>query len=132
MFGLDFIKIAVVGGLVLSAAGAGYAVYHGIQAAEASKIELQQVKLVAAAQHAQDLRSLAALQDTAAEAVALAAQAAALKEQLHAATTSRACLASPAGRAFSNWLHDLSRVPGPAPKAAAGPVAVPGPAAGSR
>ena len=126
MLGLDTVKLLVVGGLVLSTIGAGYSVYHGIQAAEARKIELQQARLVAAAQHAQDQRSIDALQAKAAEATVLAAQLDQLKEAIHATPVSHACLASPAGRAFSAWLHDSGGIVGAAPDAAAQPMAVSG------
>ena len=132
MFGLDTIKLLVVGGLVLSTLTAGYAIYHGIQAAEAAKIELQQAKLIAAAQHAQDQRSIDALQQTAAQAAALAAQVDQLKEALDAVPVSRSCLASPAGAAFRRWLHDSGGLSGAAGKAAAKPVAVSGAAPAAR
>jgi hypothetical protein len=131
MFGLDTIKLAVVGGLVLSTLGAGYAVYHGIQAAAASKIELQQAKLVAAAQHEQDQRSIEGLQQSAALAANLTAQLAQLKEAIHAVPVTRACLSSPAGRAFSQWVR-TSGIPGAAAATAAGSMAVPGAAAHPR
>ena len=97
-----------------------------VEAAEARKIELQQARLVAAAQHAQDQRSIDALQAKAAEATVLAAQLDQLKEAIHATPVSHACLASPAGRAFSAWLHDSGGIVGAAPDAAAQPMAVSG------
>ncbi len=131
MFGLDFVKIAVVAGGVLASLGAGYAVYHGIQAAEAAKIELQQAKLVAAAQHEQDQRSIEGLQRSAALAADLAAQLAQLKEAIHAVPVTRACLSSPSGRAFSHWVR-TSGIAGAAAATAAGSMAVPGAAAHPR
>jgi len=131
MFGLDWIKIAVVAGGILASLGAVAAVYHGIQASEAAKIELQQTKLIAAAQAAQAQRSIDALQARAAQATLLAAQVDQLKEALNAAPVSHSCLTSPAGHAFSQWLHNGSGIAGAAGKAAAGSVAVPGAAAHS-
>jgi hypothetical protein len=112
MFGLDVIKVAMVGGLILSVGGLGYAVFHGIQTAELHKIELQQAKLIAAAQHEQDQRSIDALQLKADLATVLAKQITELKDALHAAPVSHACLASPAGRAFSVWLRQPGGVSG--------------------
>ena len=132
MFGLDGIKVAVVSAAVVASLGAGYAVYHGIQAAEAAKIELQQAKLVAAAQHEQDERSMAALETKAALAATLEAQLSNLKETIHAVPVTRVCLSSPAGRAFSVWLHNSSGLSGAAGKAAGKPLAVPGAASGPR
>ena len=85
MFGLDTIKVAIVGALAASVITVGALVYHGIQAAEAAKIELQQAKLVAAAQQAQAQRSIDALQTQAAQAAALAARNVQLVEALDAA-----------------------------------------------
>jgi hypothetical protein len=132
MFGLDWIKIAVVGGGILASLSAVAAVYHGIQASEAAKIELQQAKLVAAAQHEQDQRSIEALQLRANAAAALAAQNTKLQEALHVVPVTRACLASPAGHAFSQWLHNSSGFPGATNKAAASTVGVPTPASATR
>lgn len=131
MFGLDTIKLALIAGLIMSALGAGYAVYHGIQAAAVHKIELQQAKLIAQAQHDQDQRSIEALQAKADQAAALAAQVYQLKDALHAVPVSRSCLSSPAGRAFSVWLRSRG-VSGAASQAPANSVAVPGSTSGSR
>lgn len=132
MFGLDTIKVAVVAGLITASLGCAYAVYHGIQASAVAKVELQQAKLAAAAQHAQDQRNIEGLQQSADLATTLAAQVTQLKEAINAAPVSRECLASPAGHAFSLWLRNhggLAPAPG---KAAAGPLAVPGSATHSR
>lgn len=132
MFGLDTIKVAVVAGLVTAVIGCGYAVYHGIQAAEAAKIELQQAKLVAAAQKAQDERNIAALQTQAALATAQAAKEAQLVEALHAAPITRSCLATPAGHAFAYWMQSAGGLTVPSHKAPAHIVAVPAPASVAR
>ena len=132
MFGLDTIKVVIVGALVTALVTLGVVVYHGIQAAEAAKIELQQAKLVAAAQKAQDQRNIEALQTQAAQAAAQAARSAQLVEALHAAPLTTVCLATPAGRAFIAWMHDSGRVPGPAGKAPAKPLAVSGPTPASK
>ena len=132
MFGLDTIKVAIVGALAASVITVGALVYHGIQAAEAAKIELQQAKLVAAAQQAQAQRSIDALQTQAAQAAALAARNVQLVEALDAAPKSSSCLTSGAGHAFSRWLHDGSGVLDPTGKAPAQSLAVPGPAPVSR
>ena len=132
MFGLDTIKIAICAALFTAVMGCGYAIYHGIQAAEAAKIELQQAKLVAAAQQAQDQRTIAALQTQASLAAAQAAKQAQLMEALHAAPSSTVCLATPAGRAFTQWLRNGSGFLVPAGKAAGQSMAVPAPAAASK
>lgn len=127
MFGLDTIKVAIVGGLILSLMGGAYAVYHGIQAAAVNKIELQQAKLVAAAQHEQDQRSIDALQTKADLVSALAAQSSQLKDALHASPVSNVCLGSPAGVAFTRWLRNAGGLTGAPSQPAAGAMAVPGP-----
>lgn len=129
MPGLDLIKVAIVGGLILAVLTTGITVYHGIQAAELAKIELQQAKLVAAAQHEQDQRSIDALQTKADLAAALAVRVDQLKDALHAVPISHSCLASPAGAAFTRWLHDTSGLAGAPAQAPAQSMAVPGPAA---
>ena len=132
MFGLDTIKVAIVGALAASVITVGALVYHGIQAAEAAKIELQQAKLVAAAQQAQAQRSIDALQTQAAQAAALAARNVQLVEALDAAPKSSSCLTSGAGRAFSRWLHDGGRIAGAPNQAPAQSVAVPAATGSSR
>ena len=129
MFGLDFIKVLIVGALILAVLTTGITVYHGIQAAAVDKIELQQAKLVAAAQHEQDQRSIDALQTKADLAAAMADQFGLLKEALHVAPVSRSCLSSPAGRV---WLRGAGSLTGAPSQAPAKFVVVPGPAAASR
>lgn len=132
MFGLDTVKVAIVAAAVVACLSTAAALYHGIQAAEAAKIELQQAKLVAAAQHAQDERSIEALQTRADQAAALEGQVTQLKEAINAAPVSHSCLASPAGRVFSAWLHNGGSFPGASAKSAAQSLAVPGPTSSPR
>lgn len=132
MFGMDGIKIGLCAVALIGSLGGVYAVYRGIQTAEADKIALQQAKLIAADQHAQDQRNIAALQQTAAQAASLVAQVDQLKEALHAVPVTHSCLSSPAGRAFSAWLHDRGGFSGAAVASPAKSMAVPSPTAATR
>lgn len=132
MFGLSTVKLALIGGLVLLAISAVAGIYHFGAEAERAKITLAQERLIAADDARQAKQTIDALLASQQETLAIAARATTLKEGIHAAPSSRSCLASPAGRAFVVGLRAASGDAGSSATAPAKPVGVSAAAHASR
>lgn len=120
-------KIVGAGVLALSLGGGVALWFREHDARILAEVAAKQAVVVAAAQHAQDQRTISGLTQSAAQAVARVAATSKLKASIDATPSSNVCADSPAARAFLAGVRggSIGGNASAAPAAAAGGVVLP-------